>query len=105
MFVNQRVCIIRTLGYVDFIYNCLLSDPIKEPIFDSATGSANQANIGIKALNDWVLPFPSLKEQKEIVNKIESLLAKVTGLENQIQERKTLSEKLAFGIIKENLEG
>ena len=105
MFVNQRVCIIRPLGYVDFILNCLHSEPIKEPIFDSATGSANQANIGIKALNDWVLPFPPLKEQEEIVNIIESLLAKVIELENQIQERKTLSEKLAFGIIKEKLEG
>ena len=49
-------------------------------------------------------PLPPLKEQEEIVTKIESLLAKVTELENQIQERKTLSEKLAFGIIKEKLE-
>ena len=50
-------------------------------------------------------PLPPLKEQEEIVNKVENLLAKVTELENQIQERKTLSEKLAFGIIKEKLEG
>ena len=51
------------------------------------------------------IPLPPLKEQEEIVNKVESLLAKVTELENQIQERRTLSEKLAFGIIKEKLEG
>ena len=51
------------------------------------------------------VPLPPLKEQDEIVNKVETLLAKVTTLENQIQERKTLSEKLAFGIIKEKLEG
>ena len=50
------------------------------------------------------IPLPPLKEQEEIVNKVESLLAKVTELENQIQELKTLSEKLAFGIIKEKLE-
>ena len=81
------------------------SDDLKNTIFNSATGSANQANIGIKALNDWVIPFPPLKEQEEIVNKVETLLAKVTTLENQIQDRKSLSDKLIFGIIKENLEG
>ena len=51
------------------------------------------------------VPLPPLKEQDEIVNKVETLLAKVTTLENQIQDRKLLSDKLIFGIIKENLEG
>ena len=51
------------------------------------------------------LSLPPLKEQEEIVNKVEILLAKVTTLENQIQYRKSLSDKLIFGIIKENLEG
>lgn len=35
---------------------------------------------------------------------VESLLAKVTELENQIQERKILAEKFVFGVIKERLE-
>ena len=56
-------------------------------------------------LGSFDFPLPPLKEQEEIVTKVETLLAKVTELENQIQERKTLSEKLAFGIIKEKLEG
>lgn len=56
-------------------------------------------------LGSFLLPLPPLKEQEEIVAKVEILLAKVTELENQIQERKVLSEKLAFGIIKEKLEG
>jgi type I restriction enzyme S subunit len=63
-----------------------------------------QPNFNGKKLADLTIPLPPLKEQDEIVNKVESLLAKVTELENQIQERKTLSEKLAFGIIKEKLE-
>ena len=56
-------------------------------------------------LGAFVLPLPPLQEQEEIVNKVETLLAKVTTLENQIQDRKSLSDKLIFGIIKENLEG
>ena len=51
------------------------------------------------------LSLPPLKEQEEIVNKVEILLAKVTALETQIQDRKSMSDKLIFGIIKENLEG
>lgn len=45
-------------------------------------------------------PLPPLAEQKEIVAKVESLLAKVTELENQIQERKKLSVQLMQTILK-----
>lgn len=47
---------------------------------------------------------PPLAEQKEIVAKVESLLSKVTELEKQIQERKKMTEKLVYGVIKEKLE-
>ena len=55
-------------------------------------------------MNKIPVPLPPLKEQEEIVNKVEILLAKVATIEIQIQDRKTLSDKLIFGIIKENLE-
>ena len=45
-------------------------------------------------------PLPPLAEQKEIVAKVESQLAKVTELENQIQERKKLSVQLMQTILK-----
>lgn len=55
-------------------------------------------------MNKIPVPLPPLKEQEEIVNKVEILLAKVATIEIQIQDRKILSDKLIFGIIKENLE-
>ena len=57
-----------------------------------------------KRIYPLIIGLPPLKEQEEIVNKVETLLTKVTTLENQIQDRKSLSDKLIFGIIKENLE-
>ena len=72
-------------------------------ITDSLVGTG-QPNCNGQKLANLVLTLPPLKEQEEIVNKIESLLAKITELENQIQERKTLTEKLISGIIKEKLE-
>ena len=68
------------------------------------TGEGIKHLTGIK-LKQIKLPLPPLKEQEEIVNKVETLLAKLTTLENQIQDRKSLSDKLIFGIIKENLKG
>ena len=38
-------------------------------------------------------------------NNLDSHNTRITELENQIQDRKSLSDKLIFGIIKENLEG
>ena len=46
------------------------------------------------------IPLPPLAEQKEIVTKVESLLAKVTELEKQIQERKKLSGLLMQTVLK-----
>ena len=64
-----------------------------------------QPNCNGQKLANLVLPLPPLKEQEEIVNKVEALLTKIITLENQIQDRKSLSDKLIFGIIKEKLEG
>ena len=70
-----------------------------------AAKGQGQPNLNTDIISATVLALPPLAEQEEIVNKIETLLAKVTTLENQIQDRKSLSDKLIFGIIKENLEG
>ena len=94
--------IYRSLFY-KFIFLLLQSDFFRKYMDNSS--STNIYQLTQSMLVNCVCPLPPLKEQEEIVNKVETLLAKVTTLENQIQERKTLSEKLIFGIIKENLEG
>ena len=89
-----------------FILYMMKSKFLRSQIEKSSTGSSpTMKNISQESIKNYVLPLPSLKEQEEIVNKVETLLAKVTILENQIQDSKSLSDKLIFGIIKENLEG
>ena len=85
------------MKYIMYFINAI---SLEDYITGTAQPKMNQAN-----MNKIPVPIPPLKEQKEIVNKVETLLAKVTTLENQIQDRKSLSDKLIFGIIKENLEG
>ena len=104
MFVNQRVGMIRSKSNADFIYICLKSDMLKASIFESSTGSANQANIGIKALFSWNIPFPPLLEQKEIAQLIERMLLKVDQLEQQILRREEYINQLMKGILKDALE-
>ena len=77
---------------------------LKASIFESSTGSANQANIGIKALFSWNIPFPPLLEQKEIVQLIERMLLKVDQLEQQILRREEYINQLMKGILKDALE-
>ena len=47
------------------------------------------------------IPLPPLKEQKEIVSCVEKLLANVTGLEEQISERETLTKQMLLSIMKD----
>ena len=89
-----------------FILYMMKSKFLRSQIEKSSTGSSpTMKNISQESIKNYVLPLPSSKEQEEIVNKVETLLAKATILENQIQDSKSLSDKLIFGIIKENLEG
>ena len=90
----------------EYVHKALIA-PFNRLYFMSKAKGAQKSmpKINQDCVINTLIPLPPLKEQKEIVTKVEILLAKVTELENQIQERKTLSEKLAFGIIKEKLEG
>ena len=104
MAVNQRVATIKIDNIRPEYVNILVKSLTAQKIIQEAKHSSND-NISLPDLTEMPFSLPPLKEQEEIVNKVETLLAKVTTLENQIQDRKLLSDKLIFGIIKENLEG
>lgn len=89
-----------------YIHTALIS-PFNRSYFMSKAKGAQKTmpKINQECVVNTMIPLPPLKEQEEIVSTVETLLAKVTTLENQIQDRKSLSDKLIFGIIKENLEG
>ena len=89
-----------------YIHTALIS-PFNRSYFMSKAKGAQKTmpKINQECVVNTMIPLPPLKEQEEIVSTVETLLAKVTTLENQIQDRQSLSDKLIFGIIKENLEG
>ena len=95
-------CIPYQSNFSQYLFYLLIA--LREYFKEKSWGAA-QPNISKEIIIKTPFALPLLKEQEEIVNKVETLLAKVTTLENQIQDRKSLSDKLIFGIIKENLEG
>ena len=89
-----------------FILYMMKSRFLRSQIERSSTGSSpTMKNISQDSIRNYVIPFPPLKEQEEIVTKVESLLAKVTELENQIQERKTYTKQTMQSILKRCFEG
>lgn len=103
LYLNQRVGCFRfnrniNLNYQDY---CLKNDTLLNQIFSTATGAANQANIGSTTLRSWIVPLPPLPEQKAIVAKVEKLLALCDQLEAQIGQNKTHVEQLMQTVLKE----
>ena len=103
---NSHVTVVRgnKLLKKELLYYYLISPYIQIGLEERCNGSTNQLELATSTVNEYMFPLPPLEEQEEIVTKVETLFAKVTTLENQIQARKSLSDKLIFGIIKENLE-
>jgi type I restriction enzyme S subunit len=107
LYLNQRVGCLRfnELISIDFINKTLKDIKLIEPIFESSTGAANQANIGITALREMLIPLPPLREQNQIVSKLDELMAFCDGLEESIKESQGLNEKLLQEVLREALQG
>ena len=83
------------------IHKILISSFSRKYFMSKAKGAQKtMPKINQETVLNAMIPLPPLAEQKEIVAKVESLLAKVTELENQIYERKKLSVQLMQTILK-----
>jgi type I restriction enzyme S subunit len=106
LFLNQRVGCFRfnpNVSY-EFINNVLKLPVLLEPIYISATGAANQANIGVDALNNMFIPLPPLSEQQQIVTKLDELMQYCDDLEKSIKTSQQQNEMLLQQVLREALE-
>jgi type I restriction enzyme, S subunit len=105
LFLNQRVGCFRFtyLVFNEFLNWALKDLRLIEPVYLSATGAANQANIGIEALKSTSIPLPSLPEQHRIVAKLEQLMQTCDALEDSIKESKGQNERLLEEVLREAL--
>ncbi|CAI8173734.1 MAG: Uncharacterised protein [Cryomorphaceae bacterium] len=106
LYLNQRVGAIRLndLLQKEFITFLLKEPSILEPVFLSSTGAANQANIGVTALNNILVPLPTFSEQQRIVAKLNELMAYCDEFEASIKESQQQNELLLQQVLREALE-
>ena len=76
LYLNQRVgCLRPYLGIdLDWLVIVLQSERVLYQIFATATGNANQADIGSVNTLKLLVPLPPLAEQKRIVARVKELL-------------------------------
>lgn len=85
-----------------YIHTALISPFNRSYFMNSAKGAQKtMPKINQDCVVNTMIPLPPLKEQDAIVNKVETLLAKVVELEKQITERETLTKQLLQSIMKD----
>jgi type I restriction enzyme S subunit len=107
LLLNQR------LAYLRFNETCLpefflyysWTESFKDSFFASETGNVGQGNVGMKAIQSTEIPLPSIQEQKQIVQSIESRFSVCDMLEESIDENLQKAEALRQSILKEAFEG
>jgi type I restriction enzyme S subunit len=87
-----------------YLLNCFIGDYCQKQFIDK-TKSVGVQKMAITRFNNTLLPLPPLQEQKQIVNKIESLFKICDELEEKIAESKKSAEMLMQSVLKEAFTG
>jgi type I restriction enzyme S subunit len=102
LYLNQRLCISRTILTDSKFVNLLLKDDrLLDFVYAKSTGTANQANIGIEAIQNWVLPLPPLAEQKRIVVRVDELMVLCEQIKARLADSQTTQLHLADAIVQQ----
>ena len=103
LYQNQRVGCFRVHPEIEkpFLIRALKLAPLLDPVFESSTGAANQANISKGALLNILIPIPPLAEQSAIVERVESLMQHCRSLSAEIEHTRTHAAHLLQAVLKE----
>ncbi len=104
--INQHVAIIRSVisenGY--YLHKIICSPYFQNMIIEVQTG-AGREGLPKNKMDNILIPFPSLEEQKEIVEKVETLMQKCQALEEEIKTSEDNAQMLMQAVLKEAFEG
>ena len=106
--LNQRVSAIRfdkNKAISKFFYYYFMTDDFRNQFFLHETGNVGQGNVGIKALSDAEVIYPSINCQLKLVDELESQLSYLHYLEDTIVMTMKQSYILRQSILKKAFEG
>ena len=75
---DSHVTLVRALANFmlgEYLYACFKSPFYQQMMLDNADGSTNQKELYTKVLEQFLIPFPPLNEQRRIVSQIEKLFS------------------------------
>jgi type I restriction enzyme, S subunit len=103
--INQAVTIIRLLPLVSFDYflHFFNSPTCISYMYDKQVDNA-RPNLSMGNISKFLIPFPSLEEQKAIVQKVNALMALCDSLEKEIETHQTTQEQWMQSCLNEVLE-
>jgi type I restriction enzyme S subunit len=107
LLLNQRIASIRF--YEKYLPKFFLyfswTNLFKDQFFANETGNVGQGNVGMKAVTETLIPFPSIEEQQLIVEELESKLTVCDKIEETISQSLQQAEILKQSILKQAFEG
>ena len=104
LYLNQRLVALKVMGVSSAYMNIALKEVrLLDRMFEKSTGTANQANIGIRQIETWELPFPPLSEQHRIVAKVAELMALCNQLIESLQQAQQTQIHLTDAVVENAL--
>ena len=104
--INQAVTIIRlmSLNYHWYFLHFFNSPTCISYMYDKQVDNA-RPNLSMGNIAKFLMPFPSLEEQKAIVEKVNALMGLCDALEQEITKNNTQVQDLMRSSLREVLEG
>ncbi|WP_299385983.1 restriction endonuclease subunit S [uncultured Lacinutrix sp.] len=104
--LGKSACYFNLLSEIDKEY---IRQLIKSKYFlDYAFSSATQMtikNVSLRTMRSFLVPLPSINEQKTIVQKVNALMGLCDALEQEVQQSQQYSEQLMQSCLREVFEG
>jgi len=100
--VDSHVTIVRpNQAAVDprFLFSWVQSSEVQENIASLATGATNQIELSRAAIASMRIPIAPLKEQKEIADKLDSLLARVNACRDRLDRIPLILKRFRQAVI------
>jgi type I restriction enzyme, S subunit len=106
-YVNQHVGLVRLTKFVSrkFIYYWIISPQNGRSQLTEAAYGAGKPGLNLTNLKEVLIALPSLSEQNQIVDEIESRLSICDRLESEIETNLKKAEALRQSILKQAFEG
>lgn len=106
-FGSSEYIVFRSKGNIlpDYLFQFLSRDSFREEGKGQMTGAVGHKRVAKTFIENYIIPFPSLEKQKEIVDRLDSLSSDIKQLVAQYSKKLVDLEELKKSILQKAFEG